>query len=211
MLWSGVPDYIKDDPVFVWEAIAANVSISSNLTADELENIGFDSNGTLYFSMFVKSDQLFGESWDSGFWSDFENEGLLRFDCEVRNGAIGVQGEMNLWLAPVDHDVDASDASRLAGQDDHWSCLSFLTCPSGDAFANPKIIIFFSRSTFFDDTALQVEKVIELEWDAFAQVYLQGSNAIFTSFFGFKRALEETIGAAIEVPGRRTSGPDPKN
>lgn len=203
-LWSSIPQHIKSNPVFVWEAIAADVSIICNLTVDELRDIGFDLNGTLHFSMFIKSDKLFGAD-EASYWSEYENEGTLRFDCDARNGALGIQGEMDLWLAPVDHDIEAWEASRLSGQDDHWGCLTFLTIPSGGAFQNPKVILFFSMSTFFE-RSLEVIKTIDLERDGLQFDFeedVPSSIEFLPYFIGLKRELENDLGARFELPGRR--------
>lgn len=204
-LWRGVSAEMKRDPHFIWRVIEANTDVALRLSANERKFIGLDSGGSLRFSMFVESEQLFGKSGNSFQWSDFENEGLLRFDCVARNGVMGVQGLMNLWLAPVTCGYEMAEGTRSAGQDEQWACLSFLTCPSGGPYENPKIMIFYSSSTFFDSTALEVVKIIELDWSEFAQEYAEGDEAFFISFFGFKRALEDELGADIEVLHRSST------
>lgn len=203
-IWNEIPDLTKSDSAFLWEAIATNKNVSSILTTEEKIAAGFDSNGILHFSLFIKSDNLFGAD-EASYWSEYENEGTLRFDCDARDGALGIQGEMDLWLAPVDHDIEAWEASRLAGQDDHWACLTFLTIPSGGAFQNPKVILFFSISTFFE-RSLEVVKTIDLERDDLQFDFeedLPSSIEFLPYFIGLKRGLENDLGARFELPGRR--------
>ena len=134
------------------------------ISTDKLETLGFTTLDRpvqkLYFLIPVKS--LFPpEEVDEWRHYVFKDRCLL-LSCRLWMGVGGVEGEMGLWIPPSGHDeLDAWEASRLAGKHDWWRFLNFLSSPKGGAYENQEITIFFAKNTFFDQNLRVLSRISE--------------------------------------------------
>lgn len=105
---------------------------------------------------------------DYGFYH--VHSGYIRVDGHFGCNDQGFYANLALYIPPVDRDVDAWEASRLAGQSDLWNFLKVFCCPASPVQAGAEIeeydaVLGFKSSTFFDRPN-EVLQLIELQKDA---------------------------------------------
>jgi hypothetical protein len=197
--WEEIPNHLKKDKRFLLDTLAERPDFIEVMTLDQREKVGFfnaNEEGARLctkFYLHVPTARIFDDSDD---WRNYEIEdGLLCFRCEASLGIIGIEGTLDLWVPPVDYNVEAWEGSRAAGESDWWACLSFLTVPSGEAYEAPRIVFYYGPTTFFDQS-LRVIKIIELEDEEYAcqEGFGDGEDLVICKR-GFLSALNRSLGA----------------
>jgi hypothetical protein len=200
--WEEIPSHLKKNNKFLLDTLAVRPAFIDVMTAGEREKAGFFNESDegervcTYFYLHVPTERIFeGEDW-----RNYEAEdGVLRFRCKARIGIAGIEGTLGLWIPPVDYDVEAWEASRSAGEEDWWSCLNFLTVPTGDAYEAPQILVYFGPTTFFD-RSLEVIKTIELQDNEFVnEEGFGGADDLVICKVGLLNALNRSLGAELHL------------
>lgn len=112
-----------------------------------------------------------GDYMDDGCFGNYHVEdGFIRLDGCFGCNEQGFYANLPLYIPPVDHDIDAWEASRLAGQSDLWSFLKIFCVPATPLQAGEEIdkyaaVVSFKSNTFFDRPN-EIIQIIELEKEA---------------------------------------------
>lgn len=140
---------------------------------------------------------------DDDYSEYFFDETRLRFRCNAKMGVAGVEGDMGLWIPPSDYDIDAWEASRLAGEPDWWAFSKFMTVPSGSEGEPPTILVFKEWGNFFDDyfKVLKVFKLTEVDDAVINQNFEIGDEISDEDFCVIKRIFEKFLEAEIIEDG----------
>ena len=100
-------------------------------------------------------------------WAKYHyKEDRIRVDGSFWCSETGLNADLALYLPPADYDIDAWEASRLAGQSDLWNFLRVYCCPKEITIGKEQhefvAILAFHNSTFFDRNN-EILQIIDLQ------------------------------------------------
>ena len=145
-----IPKPLLEDKEFCVELVSKNIEALSFDEVAQYFPFNNHSNISLDIDLILSTRKLFPSEYED--WESYEYKpGKLRLNMTVVNKVFGVEAYAALWIAPTDRDMsDAWEASREKGQEDWWSFLYFTCFPTGQAYSNAQIGIYFAPENFFD-------------------------------------------------------------